>query len=176
MNETTSVRREFDYAGWKATLSFDDELTVTKVGETRVYDLPRVTKIEHNLEYIFLTHDGGVFTQVKFEEGDFLVIDRFDKDGDHIDSVGSHVFGEDEEDEFVPTPEELERFRKEWGQSHLEICDCLGFDSEDDEGSSEDIMNTGNYFWDEEKNLWLNKCASGFQGNDQMIADYLRSL
>jgi len=80
----------------------------------------------------------------------------------------------EDEEEFIPTPEELERFRKEWGQSHLEICDCLEFDPEDYEGSSEDIINTGNYFRDEEKDLWLNKCASGFQGNDQEIADYIR--
>ena len=174
MNETTNVRREFLYEGfdgltWAAELSFDDKLTVTKVGETRVYDLPRVTKIEHNLEYIFLTHDGGLFTQVKFEEGNFLVIDRFDKEGEHVDSIGSHVFGEDEEEEFVPTPEELEKFRKDWGQSHIEICSCLGYDEEDS-----DDMIMDDYFWDSKNDLWLNKCASGFQGKDQDIADYIR--
>jgi len=72
------------------------------------------------------------------------------------------------------TPEELSTFRKDWGQDHLEICCCLGFDPDDDEGSSEDIMNTGNYFWDDEASLWLNKHASGFSGKDQLIADYMR--
>ncbi len=72
------------------------------------------------------------------------------------------------------TPDELSEFRKNWGQDHLEICCCLGFDPDDDEGSSEDIINTGNYFWDSEKDLWLNKHASGFQGKDQLIADYIR--
>lgn len=71
------------------------------------------------------------------------------------------------------TPAELSKFRKDWGQDHLEICCCLGFDP-DDEGSDKDIMNTGNYFWDKEKDLWLNKHASGFQGKDQLIADYIR--
>lgn len=73
------------------------------------------------------------------------------------------------------TPEELSTFRKDWGQEHLEICCCLGFDP-DDEGSIEDIMNTGNYFWDDEASLWLNKHASGFSGKDQLIADYIRYM
>jgi len=99
MKKTTNVRREFDYAGWKAALSFDNELTVTKLRETRVYDLDIVTKIEHNLEYIFLTHEDNSFTQIKFEEGDFLVLDKFDVEGEFIDSIGSHVFGEEVGDE-----------------------------------------------------------------------------
>jgi hypothetical protein len=99
MKKTTNVRREFDYAGWKAALSFDNKLTVTKLRETRVYDLDIVTKIEDNLEYIFLTHEDNSFTQIKFEEGDFLVIDKFDEDEEHVDAIGSHVFGEEVGDE-----------------------------------------------------------------------------
>lgn len=76
--------------------------------------------------------------------------------------------------QFLITPEELSKFRKDWGQDHLEICCCLGFDPDDDEGSSEAIINTGNYFWDEEKDFWLNKHASGFSPKDHVIADYIR--
>lgn len=99
MNKTTNVRREFDYAECKASLNFDNEFTVTKLKETRVYDLDVVTKIEHNLEYVFLTHEYNSFTQIKFEEGDFLVLDKFDVDVKFIDSIGSHVFGEEVGDE-----------------------------------------------------------------------------
>jgi len=78
--------------------------------------------------------------------------------------------------EWKPTPERIAQFRKDWGQEHIEICDCLGFDPDDEDESNEDIINTGNYFWDDEASLWLNKHASGFQGDDQEIADYLRYL
>ena len=72
-----------------------------------------------------------------------------------------------------PTSKRISEFRKEWGQEHIEICDCLGFDPDDD-GSSDAIINTGNYFWDAKSNLWLNKCASGFMEDDQGVADYIR--
>jgi len=72
------------------------------------------------------------------------------------------------------THEEVAQFKKDWGQEHLEICCCLGFDPEDDEGSSEAIINTGNYFWHDESELWLNKHASGFNKKDHIIAEFLR--
>jgi hypothetical protein len=67
------------------------------------------------------------------------------------------------------TPEELSKFRKDWGQTHQEICFCL----EVEEEGSESYLSC-DYFWDYEAELWCNKGASGFEGKDQLIADYLR--
>lgn len=105
-----------------------------------------------------------------------MAVDLFHTDPDELIKKLLNPFDGKDIRESLITKKEIKRFRKDWGQDHLEICCCLGFDPEDDEGSSEDIMNTGNYFWDEEKDLWLNKHASGFQGKDQLIADYLRNL
>lgn len=71
-----------------------------------------------------------------------------------------------------PTTERIKQFKKEWGQSNEEICSCLGYDEED----SEDMIMGDDYFWDDEDDLWLNKDASGFQDDDQEVADYLKNL
>jgi hypothetical protein len=68
-----------------------------------------------------------------------------------------------------PTPEELEQFYEDWGQSHEEICSCLGYD----EDSAEDLL-MDDYFWVEDKELWCNKGASGFTGRDREIVEFLR--
>lgn len=68
------------------------------------------------------------------------------------------------------TNEEVSQFLDNWGQTHEEICSELGYDEED----SDDLIMGDDYFWYEEKELWCNKGASGFEGKDQMIADYLR--
>jgi hypothetical protein len=68
------------------------------------------------------------------------------------------------------TNEEVSQFLDNWGQTHEEICSELGYDEED----SDDLIMGDDYFWYEEKELWCNKDASGFEGKDQMIADYLR--
>lgn len=67
------------------------------------------------------------------------------------------------------TEEEISSFKENWGQSHEEICSCLGYD----EDSSDDLLMI-DYFWIENDKLWINKSASGFEGKDQEIADFLR--
>jgi len=104
MNKSTNIRREFQYKGfdgltWEAVLTSDHKLTVKKLGEEREYSLEPITKIEHNLEYLFLTREDNSFYQFKFEEDNFLVGDIFDEEGEHLDSFASHVFGEGGEDE-----------------------------------------------------------------------------
>lgn len=66
---------------------------------------------------------------------------------------------------------EIEQFKKNWGQTHSEICSCLGYDEDD----SDDVLMGDNYFWHDDSQLWLNKEASGFTEREQKIADYLKS-
>jgi len=102
MNET-NVRREIEYDGfdglWKMEVTYDHKIIVSKSGESREYQLPILTKIEHDVEYVFLTTENNDSIQVKFEIDNFLVIDKFDKDGEFLESIGAHVFGEGDEDE-----------------------------------------------------------------------------
>lgn len=67
------------------------------------------------------------------------------------------------------TQEELAEFKENWGQSHEEICSCLEYDEE----GSDDLLKD-DYFWIDEDQIWCNKSASGFEGKDQEIADFLR--
>ena len=58
-------------------------------------DVDPIERAEHDGdEYVMLYHKDGSYTAVKFEEDNFLVIDKFDEDDEHIDIIGSHVFGE----------------------------------------------------------------------------------
>jgi len=75
----------------------------------------------------------------------------------------------DEEDIEEPTPEELDQFYKNWGQSHEEICSCLGYD----EDTSDDLL-MDEYFWLEDEELWCNKGASGMSDRDYEIVNHLR--
>ena len=68
------------------------------------------------------------------------------------------------------TEEEIFKFKKDWGQIHSEICANLGYDEE----GADELLSQGDYFWDEDSELWLNKCASRFTIREQEIADYLR--
>lgn len=68
---------------------------------------------------------------------------------------------------------EIENFKNEWGQTHDEICSCLGYDKDDD-GSSEMIMGDG-YFWIEEDKKWYPKSSSMYNERQLTIADYLRN-
>jgi len=101
MSETTNVRREIEYDGfdglWKMEVMYDHKIVVTKDDESREYQLPPITDIEHDSDYVFLTLENHNSVQVKFEIGSFLVIDEFDDDGDLVKEIGSHVFGEDDE-------------------------------------------------------------------------------
>lgn len=69
---------------------------------------------------------------------------------------------------------ELEDFKDEWGQTHDEICTCLGYDPEDT-GSSEMVLGDG-YFWLDSEQKWYPECASGYSEREQAIADYLRVI
>lgn len=70
-----------------------------------------------------------------------------------------------------PTEERIAKFKEDWGQTHDEICSNLEYDVND----ADDLLKV-DFFWNEESKLWLNKNASGFEGDDQMVADYLKHL
>jgi hypothetical protein len=91
--------RTIEYGEWKLQVNSNELITVTKHTESREYDIPEIIEVQHEGSYVFLQHEDAEFTQVKFEDEDFLVIDKFDKDGEFVDSIGSHVFGEGDEDE-----------------------------------------------------------------------------
>tara|TARA_R110000772_G_scaffold47429_2_gene108415 strand:+ start:213 stop:479 length:267 start_codon:yes stop_codon:yes gene_type:complete len=83
------------HKGWKLQVNSNELITVTKLGESREYDVEPIERVGHDDDdYVMLYHSDGSFTQVKFEEDDFLVIDKFDEDDEHVDTIGSHVFGE----------------------------------------------------------------------------------
>ena len=79
--------------------------------------------------------------------------------------------GVQELQENLITPEEILKFKDDWGQSHEEICSCLGYD----EDSADDLL-VDDYFWIEDDQLWCNKSASGFEGKDELIANFLRYI
>lgn len=92
--------RTIKHKGWKLQVNSNELITVTKLGESVEYDVEPIERVEHDGdEYVMLYHSGGSFTQVKFEEDDFLVIDNFDEDVEHVHTVGCHVFGEEVGDE-----------------------------------------------------------------------------
>lgn len=86
-----------NYKDWKVKI--DGQLmTVIKNNETREYDLPEYESITVKDEYITI-QSKDFYTQFKMEEDSFFVGDKFDNEDDEfIDSVASHVFGEDEEE------------------------------------------------------------------------------
>jgi len=76
-----------------------------------------------------------------------------------------------------PTREQINQWRKDWGQSHDEICSCLEFDPEDD-NSTELIMLTGNYFFliaeKGSDSQWFNKSScSAMSEEEKEIADWI---
>lgn len=66
---------------------------------------------------------------------------------------------------------EVQEFKDEWGQSHPEICACLGWP----EQGSDDLLMT-NYFWKHAEERWYPKSSSMYSEREQAIADYLRHL
>lgn len=92
------ITKQIEYKGfdglWKLDINYDT-IVIKKNGQHRIYPLNDITKVEHDNEYVFLSKYGGGFYQLKFEHDNFLVIDEFDEDGDHVDSIGSHVFEEE---------------------------------------------------------------------------------
>ena len=64
---------------------------------------------------------------------------------------------------------ELEEFKSNWGQTHVEICANLDYDIED----ADDLL-VDDYFWLETERKWYPKCASTYSKREQAIADFLK--
>lgn len=65
---------------------------------TRVYDIPGTIKaVEQTNEYVLIWLDDTYHYQFKFEDGEMLVGDLFDENGEEVDMVACFVFGEDED-------------------------------------------------------------------------------
>ena len=79
---------------WNVVVS-NNELCVTKDGESRIYNLDEIESVEHDEEYITLHCENENYYVVKLEENNFLVIDLYDEYGEHLDEIGCFVFGED---------------------------------------------------------------------------------
>ena len=76
-----------------------------------------------------------------------------------------------------PTEEEIKEWKETWGQSHIEICSCLGFDPDDD-NSIEQIMLTDNYFFlvaePNSDHQWFNKSSCSLMSKEEKeTADWL---
>jgi len=94
-----SIKRHIEYKDLQGNLwdlmVNDTDIEISCNGEARTYEINDINAIDHDHEYVFLYEYGTKsFYQVKFEENKFLVIDKFDVDGNHEESIGSHVFGE----------------------------------------------------------------------------------
>jgi len=90
---------------------------------------------------------------------------------DHVSTM--QVWEEDLADE-DDAPEnfselELEEFKSNWGQTHVEICANLDYDIED----ADDLL-VDDYFWLETEKKWYPKCASTYSEREQAIADFLK--
>jgi len=95
MNETIY------YGDWQLDVTSKNTIVVSNLGESREYDLADIVEVnqdEDMSEYVYLKHKDGAYTQVKFEDSEFLVIDLFDKEGNHLTEIGAHVFGDDDDD------------------------------------------------------------------------------
>jgi hypothetical protein len=97
--ETQNVRRDIEYKGfdgtWRMSITFDGEVTVTKDNKSRIYDIPeRITRIEHDTEYVFLYVEGRKFYQFKFEVNNFLVGDIFTNEGEFLEAFACYDFEE----------------------------------------------------------------------------------
>ena len=94
-------RKQIAYEGfnrWLMTIDSDNKVIVTCNGETRTYDIPEDVKDvveDDNYVFIYVDDDEIKFYQFKFEDGNFLVGDTFDKEDEFLDSFACHVFGEE---------------------------------------------------------------------------------
>ncbi len=87
------METNIEYNGWTLIIN-EETILVKKDGEHRMYDLDEIVEVEHEDEYVTLRLADGGFYQVKFEDDNFLVIDLYDNEGEFIDTIGNHVFGE----------------------------------------------------------------------------------
>jgi hypothetical protein len=65
---------------------------------------------------------------------------------------------------------EVEEFKKNWGQTHGEVCNELGYNKK----TSDDLLMM-DFFWIDADKKWYNKESSLFTPREQAIADYLRA-
>lgn len=63
----------------------------------------------------------------------------------------------------------VESFIDKWGQTHEEICNNLGYDTED----ADDLLMI-DFFYDSLDNVWLPKNSSLYNKQEQKIANELR--
>lgn len=89
------------YNQWTMIINTDNntvEVTndETNPDYTRVYDIDGTIKsIEQTNEYVLIFLEDTYHYQFKFEDGNMLVGDLFDENGDQVDYVACFVFGED---------------------------------------------------------------------------------
>ena len=102
---------------------------------------------------------------IKTDEGFIIDVYKADSNDGILESL--QIW----EDDLEPSDEEIEAFKKEWGQSHGEICSELDVP---EDGSDEYLMD--DYFWIDNDEIWCNKHASLFSEKDQKIADYLQEV
>jgi hypothetical protein len=93
----------YAYNNWKLNVNVTmGEVDVFCCYEQRGYQIPdRITKVEQEQEYIFIYVENGDYYQFKFEEGNFLVGDLFNNQGEFLECFASHVFGEEEKSRFA---------------------------------------------------------------------------
>ena len=85
---------EIDYKDWKVKVE-QNLIIVEKLGEMREYDLPEWKTVTHDNDYIHITLSDESFLQFKMEEGDAWIGDKFDNEGEFVDPIACHVFGEE---------------------------------------------------------------------------------
>ena len=68
---------------------------------TRIYDLKDhiIDMVDMDGEYVYLYKPNMSFIQLKFEYGSCIVIDDFDNRGVFVDSIGSHDFNDEVNEE-----------------------------------------------------------------------------
>ena len=87
------------YNQWTMIINTDNntvEVTndETNPDYTRVYDIDGTIKsIEQTNEYVLIFLEDTYHYQFKFEDGNMLVADLFDVNGDQVDDVACFVFG-----------------------------------------------------------------------------------
>jgi len=115
--------------------------------------------------------ENGMLMIVKTDEG--FVVDAYDVDGEHIDTMSvweDSINAIDEEDEF--TEAEVKAYLKEWGQKQGEITSNLGYPRSHAE--SDDLL-MEDYFFLEGKKQWYPKISRMYSEKEQLIADYVRN-
>jgi len=86
------MRITINYNGWNMEIK-DTSVTVSKSGDTYVYDVPPYEAVKHENEYVFFYMSDEMY-QFKFEENNFLVGDVFDKDKEHVKVFANRIFAE----------------------------------------------------------------------------------